>query len=127
MVSVSSTAILIVIDKLGNNNNNNDQTSGFASDQTWCDHPFESMIIPRVVREEILRLEHAGTGQKGSSAAVQRQEILKLVQKSRGLETAVDFQVALDAVNAGLAVIVALLSDICACLTSNLLAQESPI
>ena len=53
MVSVSSTAILIVIDKLGNNNNNNnDQTSGFASDQTWCDHPFESMIIPRVVREE---------------------------------------------------------------------------
>jgi hypothetical protein len=38
MVSVSSTAILIVIGKLGNNNNN-DQTSGFASDQTWCDHP----------------------------------------------------------------------------------------
>ena len=27
---------------------------------------------------------------------VQRQEILKLVQKSRGLETAVDFQVTLD-------------------------------
>lgn len=64
----------------------------------------------------------------GHRACVQRQEILKLVQKSRGLETAVDFQVALDAVmNAGLAVIVALLSDICVCLISNLLAQESPI
>ena len=67
----------------------------------------------------------------GLGHRAQRQEILKLVQKSRGLETAVDFQVALDAVmNAGLAVIFALLSDICACLTSkssNLLAQESPI